>query len=434
MNEAVRRELPWWEILWRYSLFEAADSSWSLIVVSTYFGAFVQIVLGLPATAFGWSVTAASIVIALASPVLGAAADESGRRLPYLRISVAGVVLLTGLIGLAGSAWAALPCFMLAYIFANAAFTFFTAMIPAVSSERSVSRVVTMTIGVGYIGSLICLTLFGWLVPQSPNVGKVFPLMAVAYAAFALPVLLGSPDFPARAGYRLNLRAPYRRVRETFAAARRHRHLFFFLIGDFLYENAVASVITLMGLYSRNVMGFPTSELRAIFGPAIIVAVLSAWFLYSPLIKAIGPKRAVLFVLCIWLLVFAATDAIGPQTVLRLDSLVLTGRMLFVVLVAPLAGVGLAGVWSSSQVLLTALTPVEKSGEFWGLYNLSGRTASVLGDATWSGLLTLFGEGSAGYRIAVAGLALYVLLGAGFILSLPDVRPSRANFLGSPAS
>ncbi len=98
------RELPWWQALWKYSLFEAADSAWSLIVVSTYFGTFLQVVLDRPGAEFGWAITVASAVIALASPLLGAAADETGRRQPYLRLCVAGVVCFTAALSFIGSA------------------------------------------------------------------------------------------------------------------------------------------------------------------------------------------------------------------------------------------------------------------------------------------------------------------------------------------
>jgi len=114
---------------------------------------------------------------------------------------------------------------------------------------------------------------------------------------------------------------------------------------------------------------------------------------------------------------------IRPGAVLELGPLQIGAKALFTITVAPLAGIGLAGAWSSSRVLLTALTPVEKSGEFWGLYNLSGRTASVLGDATWTLALTLLGEDVFGYQVAIVALAIYVLLGAVLIATLPDVRP-----------
>ena len=156
---------------------------------------------------------------------------------------------------------------------------------------------------------------------------------------------------------------------------------------------------------------------------------ISAWFLFGPLVRVIGPKNAILLDLLVWLLLFAMVLIIRPGTTLDLGPLQVGSKTLFTITVAPLAGIGLAGVWSSSRVLLTALTPAKKSGEFWGLYNLSGRTASVLGDATWTLALTLLGERVFGYQVAIVALAIYVLLGAVIITTLPDVRPSPQSFL-----
>ena len=184
-----------------------------------------------------------------------------------------------------------------------------------------------------------------------------------------------------------------------------------------------------MGLYARNVMGFTASELTALFGPSIVVAMLSAWFVFGPLVRRFGPKRVVLLDLAIWLALFAAALAVQPTTTMNIGSAQLEAKTLFTFVVAPLAGLGLAGVWSSSRVMLTALTPVEESGEFWGLYNLSGRSASVVGDATWSIILTVCGEQLFGYQIAIVALAAYVVVGAAVIATLPDKRPSTNNFV-----
>jgi len=418
-----------WRMLWRYSVFEAGDSAWSLIIVSTYFGTFLQIVLKRPVADFGWAVTVGALVIAAISPILGAAADESGRRQPYLRTCVLGAALSTIALTWARSVPVALLLFILAYVCVNGAFAYFTAMTPAVSDERSVAGIVSRTVGIGYAGALACLLTLSPLVPTDRLAARVFLPMGLIYLACAFPAMYLAPDFPARSRSKINVRAAYRRVGQTLSEARRYRHVLCFLIGDFLYENAVASVITLMGLYSRNVMGFKSRELALLFGPAIVVAMLSAFGLFAPLIRAIGPKKTVLVDLAIWLTLFALVIVIKPGTSLDIASLHLDAKVLFTLVVAPLAGVGLAGVWSSSRVLLTALTPAAKSGEFWGLYNLSGRTASVLGDATWSIILTLFGERVFGYDVAVAALALYVLLGAALIVVLPDARPSRVNFV-----
>jgi UMF1 family MFS transporter len=418
-----------WQVLYRYSLFEAGDSAWSLIIVSTYFGTFLQVVLKEPGADFGWAVTVGALIIAALSPLLGAAADYSGRRQPYLRFLVFGVVLCTAALGWATTTTDAILLFILAYICVNGAFTFFTAMTPAVSNERNVSAIISMTVGVGYAGGLVCMIILSKLAPSDELAGRVFLPMALIYLALALPAMYLAPDFPPKARSRLDIVAAYGRIRQTFREARRYRYLFRFLVADFLYENAAASVITIMGLYSRNVMGFKSNELAMLFGPAIAVAMLSAWFVFGPLVRAIGPKKAILLDLAIWLLLFTIVLIIHPETILALGGLHFGAKTLFAITIAPLAGVGLAGVWSSSRVMLTALTPAEESGEFWGLYNLSGRTASVLGDATWSFALTILGETLFGYQMAVLALAIYVLFGAMMIATLPDVRPSSQNFL-----
>jgi len=421
--------MPWWKILCKYSLFEAGDSAWSLIIVSTYFGTFLQVVLKEPGANLGWAVTAGALIIAAISPVLGAAADNSGRRQPYLRFFVFGVVLSTAALAWATTVPVAMLLFVLAYICVNGAFTFFTAMIPAVSDQRNVAGVVSMTVGVGYAGGLICLLTLGRLVPNDELAGRVFLPMSLIYLAFAFPAMYLAPDFTATRASKIDVQAAYKRLRQTFQEARRYKYLFRFLVADFLYENAVASVITLMGLYSRNVIGFKASELTLLFGPSIVVAMISAWAIFGPLIRIVGPKKVVLLDLLIWLILFALVLVIKPGVTLDIGAIHMNTKLLFTVAVAPLAGLGLAGVWTSSRVLLTALTPASKSGEFWGLYNLSGRTASVLGDATWSGILTVFGEQTFGYDVAVAALALYVLLGGILILAVPDVRPSSSNFV-----
>ncbi|MGE5676165.1 MAG: MFS transporter [Mycobacterium leprae] len=428
MEETTRSPMPWWKVLYKYSIFESGDSAWSLIIVSTYFGAFWQAVLKQPANSYGWAVTVAALVIAVISPVLGASADNSGRRQPYLRLFVLGVVLATGLLAVTHSAAIAALLFIIGYICANGAFTFFTAMLPGVSTEQNVSTIISMTVGLGYAGGLICMLTLGRLVPSDEFAGRVFLPMALIYLVFAIPAMFFAPDFKQKSKRTLDIGAAYRRIGQTLKEAQKHRFLFRFLVADFLYENAVASVITLMGLYSRNVMGFSAGELTAVFGPAIIVAMLSAWFIFGPMVKRIGAKKSVLIDLAIWLLLFAMALLIRPGTTLTLGSVTLSTKILFTVAVGPFAGLGLAGVWSSSRVLLTALIPVEKSGEFWGLYNLSGRTASVLGDATWSLILTILGGTLFGYQMAIVALAVYVVLGGILVVTLPDARPTAANF------
>ncbi len=77
-----------------------------------------------------------------------------------------------------------------------------------------------------------------------------------------------------------------------------------------------------------------------------------------------------------------------------------------------------------SRVMLVALSPPEKLGEFFGIYSIAGRLSAVAGPAITALLLTVFGGlGTAAYRIAIGSLALIMVLSLFLLLRVPDARP-----------
>ncbi|MFB3119243.1 MAG: MFS transporter, partial [Stenotrophomonas maltophilia] len=77
------------------------------------------------------------------------------------------------------------------------------------------------------------------------------------------------------------------------------------------------------------------------------------------------------------------------------------------------------------RAFLTRLAPPEQMGEFFGLYQLAGRFAAVIGPLLWSftvdGLEDL---GDLRFRIAILVLLVNVVLG---FLVLMTVRPSHGE-------
>jgi UMF1 family MFS transporter len=125
----------------------------------------------------------------------------------------------------------------------------------------------------------------------------------------------------------------------------------------------------------------------------------------------IGPKRTLRAILFLWLVSIAlAATAPAPW------ALFLAG---------PLVGVALGGTWTVSRVMLLALSPPEKVGEFFGLFSLAGRFSAVLGPALTAILLLVFGRGAIAYRISIGSLALLMALGIFFLSRVPDARPTR---------
>jgi UMF1 family MFS transporter len=106
-----------------------------------------------------------------------------------------------------------------------------------------------------------------------------------------------------------------------------------------------------------------------------------------------------------------------------LTTAALAPWMLF--LAGPLVGTALGGTWTVSRVMLVALSPPEKLGEFFGMYSIAGRLSAIMGPAVTAVLLTVFEPfvGTAAYRISIGSLALIVTLGLFFLLRVPDIRP-----------
>ena len=122
-----------------------------------------------------------------------------------------------------------------------------------------------------------------------------------------------------------------------------------------------------------------------------------------------GPKKTLLAVLALWLVSIAlAAAALGPW-------------MLY--LAGPLVGVALGGTWTVSRVMLVALSPPEKLGEFFGLFSLAGRFSAVLGPALTAGLLLSFGRGADAYRVSIGSLAVIMAFGILLLARVPDARP-----------
>lgn len=409
---APRRVTRWQILSWQ--LYDFADTIYSMNVTSLYFGRWIMRAFGASPLVYSLLSAVANLVVAVVSPLFGAMSDAQGRRLPYLRFFAVICAAATALMGFSPSlAWAAV-LFVISFVAYNVAGSnFYQALLPGLTTPANVSRVSGIGVALGYAGALFGMfAVTGFSEPMD----RVFLPTAVLFFLFALPCLVFVPDITDSVQkVRLDLAAGYRRIAETFRAARQHRHLFRFLVADFLYENAVSAVITNMAVYTEIVVGFDTGDLNILLGVSIVVAVFFSLF-YGWLTDRIGPKPAVLGMLGIWCAVFTAV-------------IVTRDKGLFF-LVGPLAGMGLGATIVASRTFLIALAPVDRSGEYFGLYSLSGKSAGVVGLGVWSLVLWLTGDRLGpvlSLQAAAGSMLLFILIGLALVVGLPNCRPTRAN-------
>jgi UMF1 family MFS transporter len=166
-----------------------------------------------------------------------------------------------------------------------------------------------------------------------------------------------------------------------------------FMIATVLYTDAANTAIANMSLYGRQVFEIEQTQIQTLL---LFSAVFAS--------DRVGLKKSLISVLVLWLVsVVIVTLALAPWMLL-------------------LAG-PLGGTWTVSRTMLLALSPPERTGEFFGVYALAGKVSAVVGPATTAVILTtLEGHGNVSYRIAIGSLALILGLGLFLLLRVPDAR------------
>jgi MFS transporter, UMF1 family len=400
-----------------WSLYDLANTIFSMNIVSFYFSVFIVSVLGAADSAYGYAAALSYAIIFVLSPFLGALTDQAPRRMPFLIVSTAICVGFTLLLGATADLRLLLVFFIVANIAYQSGLQFYDALLPEVSTEANRGRVGGLGIGLGYTGSFIGLLTARWIlgdvdaVPADEQIaryGNVFRVTAILFLLFAIPCFFFVRE-RVRAGRRFGLAsfgAAARQVLETARSVKRFPGLGRFLIGRVFYTDAVNTVITFMGIYVTQEVGFTTAQ-------AILVMLVATGFAvpggyaWGHVVDRIGPKRTLDLVLGLWVVVFSWAALVG---FLQLPAAVFWP-------VPVMAGLALGGTWASDRPYMLRLTPPDRIGEFYGLYNMVGRFSAVTGPFTWAFVAervelagVAFGLGL-GRPAAVATLMLEIVIG-----------------------
>ena len=423
--------------VWAWVLYDFANTIFSVTVLSLFFPLWVEERVGsgafLSAPSLVNAATAASaLLVVFSAPLLGAVADFRQRRVPYLAALTVVAVALTAALDLAGGVVVGLAVFVAADVAYQSALVFYNALLPAVSAGRGEGRISGYGTAAGYVGTilaLVVLTYFvtsgetlrqalgvfgGWLETGEEANSNAFLPTAFLYLVFSLPAFFLVPDPAVRERRAVSLGAAYRDVVRTVRNLRAYAGVGTFIVATVLYTDAANTAIANLALYGRVVFGMDTGQVTSLLLFSTVFAVVGS-AVFGFLCDRNGPKRTLLVVLALWLVaIVLSAGALGVW-------------MLF--LAGPVVGVALGGMWTVGRVMLVALSPPEKLGEFFGLFSLAGKVSAVFGPALTAVLLLAFGGGAVAYRVSIGALAVIMAGGIFFLLRVPDVRPGGPEAL-----
>ncbi len=449
MTRSVRQEKL---SLFGWLSYDFANTIFSMNILTMYFAQWIIIDLGYPDIYYSTAYSISMIAVALTLPILGHRSDLLCNRKRYLVMFTFGCIVATTFLGVSVFAigdiavlgMLALVSVAVANYFYEGSLVFYNALLPSVSNKSNVGTISGLGVGLGYVGAIVGLLLIQPVVdgaiPWIPaGRQSAFLPTAMLFLLFFLPTFLFLKDKQATVPVLSESRG-LRRLWKDLRDARKYPGAFRFLIADFLFEDAIATLIIFMAVYAEKVMGFPDSTKVTLFIVSTISAVIGS-VLSGRISDRLGHYRTLKAVVCGWVLLLTAVAFT-------------TSRPMYWVL-GSIFGVLLGSTWTISRPLLNQLVPERKLGLFYGLYSLSGRAAAVLGPILW-GLVVLrltsesalarlvtgtFGALGVSvqdavlqtiqYRFAVGSLAILVLIGLVIYWRIPDPAKSGLTYPGS---
>jgi len=392
---------------------------------------------------WGFATAAAGLLIALLSPVLGAVADASGRRKPW--IAAFGALLVIGAslmwFGKPGDPGVILPLLLaygLATIGAEFATVFNNAMMPTLVPPDQIGRLSGTGWATGYVGGILSLILVLGFLAASPETGRTLfgfsplfgldpathqgdrasgPLTGIWFIVFVLPMFLLTPDYPAKRRIGDAVREGMGGLKQTLAELPEQKSLAAFLIANMIYTDGLVSLFAFGGIYAAGTFGWNTIQIGT-FGIILAIAGTFGAWLGGKLDDKLGPKRVIAGSMLILLFAIVAILLVDKDRIFLVKvappapdgALFAASAERAYLLLGCLIGAAGGPLQAASRTLLIRLAPKDRIAQYFGLFALTGKVTSFVGPLLIGAITAITASQRAGMAVLVlffvAGLAL----------------------------
>ena len=362
---------------------------------------------------WGYAGSVATILVAIIGPICGAMADWNYKKPLFLGSLALGAVGCA-VLGVAWGWLSFLVIFVIARVGYNCANVFYDSMLPEITTEERMDNVSTMGYALGYIGSVIpfalCLVLvllhgtFG--MSQVTALIISFIITAVWWVVCSVPLAKRYKQTAFHENGGKPVGESFKQLARTFKEAKKHKHIFVYLIAFFFFIDGVYTIIDMATAYG-TARGLDTTGLLL----ALLVTQIVA-FPFAILFGRLASKydTGLLIKICILAYTGIAAFAIFLATQWQFWTL------------AVLVGMFQGGIQALSRSYLAKIIPAEQSGEYYGLMDICGKGASFVGttlvavvsQATEGMTFQLFGLPVVNTGVAVGSIGVLFIIG--FIL------------------
>lgn len=353
---------------------------------------------------WGYAASVATVLVAIIGPVLGTIADTENFKKPIF--TVAMMVGVFGCVALSfPKSWIIfLAIFVIAKVGYNASLVFYDAMLVDVTTEERMDMVSSHGYAWGYIGSCIPFVIslvfvlmydkFG--ITMSAAMAIAFCINAVWWFAVTIPLLKSYKQKNYVALPERPVKESFMRLWNSLKEVGKQKHIFMYLIAYFFFIDGVSTIISMATAYGSS-LGLDTTGLLLALLVTQIVAFPCA-LIFSRLSKKY--PTASLIKVCI-----AAYTGIAVFAI-QLD------KQWEFWLLAVFVGMFQGAIQALARSYFAKIIPADKSGEYFGIYDIFGKSASFMGTTLVGAVAQATGKQNIGVAvIAVMFVIGYLLFG-----------------------
>ena len=380
-------------------LYDWANSAYATIVLAGFFPIiyaeyFAATLDSSERTLYlGISNSIASLLLILLAPLFGLLADRFNKKKLFLSIFALISIVSTLLLSFVSTnsyiiASILFSISLLGFMMSN---VFYDSMLIDFKSNQF-NKISSFGYAFGYLGGGIAfvLALFFLYYAGQSNIELiaskkiVFIFTSIWWALFMLPLILFWKDDVKHNISNFS-------ILESFKELFSNKKVFYFLIAYWVYIDGVDTIIRMAVNYGLTI-GFSSNDL--------LLALLVTQFVSFPgtlIILKISDlfsiEKAIVFCLLVYLgITYFAYNLYSVQQFY---------------LIATLIGFVQGGIQALSRSYFAALIPQNRSSEFFGIYNMLGKFAALLGPIV-VGMVTFYSSDS---RVGIASISIFFIIG-----------------------
>ena len=393
----------------KWVLYDVGNSAFTMLV-STIFPIYFNYLAGNAGISdvdylayWGYAASVSTLCVALLGPTLGAIADTKNFKKRIFKWTLAVGVLGCVILGFLSSWIWFLGIFVLAKVGYSSSLVFYDAMLTDVTEPERMDTVSSQGFAWGYIG--ICIPFIASLgivlgggslgLSMQASMTIAFLITAVWWLVSAVPLLLSfqQKHYVEVSGH--VVRESFARLGRTFLDIKKEKHIFVFLLAFFFYIDGVYTIIDMATAYGQA-LGLDSTGLLLALLLTQVVAFPSVLIL-NQVAKRVKPTQILTVCIFAYLGISVYAYFLDTQT----DFWIL----------AVLVGMFQGSVQALSRSYFGKIIPAERAGEYFGIYDICGKGAAILGTTLVSVMSQITGKMNVGVSaisvLFVVGLLLF---------------------------